>query len=394
MARDYIREMGAAEDEPKSPIGKLLFALLLLILLGAAGIAGGVLLAKQEQVDKLAQSMGLTDDQLALVNRTRDEVWKLTQGFDGRYRLNKLIWSAGNLFSLNQTQVALADLPLVDDEPDQSGFVEPEPAPEPGIPDTPPAESESAPSEPTAPKAALETETAALPAPETPDPTSVDRDAEPTPEPVSEPVSEPPTADPAPEPSPPPTELSPPDPQADPETAALTPAPPLEPPARVETTPQPPTAPTEEELLQQADLDYKQGLSYYQGVGREQSDQEAAKFFGRAALGGHAAAQYTLGLMHYLGRGLDQNFDKAVEWFGRAAEKNHAAAQYNLGIMYYYGQGVEKDDRAAFKWINAAAGNGDKKAIVARDALIKALPEDVTAPDDGATSILGAQPTG
>ncbi len=46
--------------------------------------------------------------------------------------------------------------------------------------------------------------------------------------------------------------------------------------------------------------------------------------------------------------------------------------------MYYQGQGIQKDDREAFKWISAAAENGDSKAIVARDALAGALPQDIT----------------
>ena len=82
----------------------------------------------------------------------------------------------------------------------------------------------------------------------------------------------------------------------------------------------------------------------------------------------------------YNGTGVAKDYAKAAEWFGRAAEKSNAAAQYNLGILYYNGQGVPKDDRLAYKWISAAAENGDQKAIVARDALKKALPADVTKP--------------
>ena len=145
-------------------------------------------------------------------------------------------------------------------------------------------------------------------------------------------------------------------------------------------TPAAPPPATAEERIAEADLTYKRALALFANAKTNEEKAEAAKLFAQAAIGGHPGAQYSIGVMHYNGTGVAKDYAKAAEWFGRAAEKSNAAAQYNLGILYYNGQGVPKDDRLAYKWISAAAENGDQKAIVARDALKKALPADVTKP--------------
>lgn len=101
------------------------------------------------------------------------------------------------------------------------------------------------------------------------------------------------------------------------------------------------------------------------------------KWFEQAAKKGHAPAQYNLGIMAYLGQATGQDYLTASEWFRMAAEQEHRAAQYNLGFLYFEGKGVDKDDLLAFMWIDRSATLGYEKAIKARDALAKSLPEDV-----------------
>lgn len=120
---------------------------------------------------------------------------------------------------------------------------------------------------------------------------------------------------------------------------------------------------------------YTEGLKYYSGQGVERNFGTAAQFFMAAAERGHPGAQYNLGLMNYVGQTGGQDFTNAAKWFQMAAENGHIQAQYNLGFLYYEGKGVEQDLKTAYGWIDRAAVQGYAKAIKARDALKKAMPE-------------------
>lgn len=120
---------------------------------------------------------------------------------------------------------------------------------------------------------------------------------------------------------------------------------------------------------------YAEGLKYYSGEGVERNFGTAAQYFMKASERGHADAQYSLGLMNYVGQTGGQDFTNAAKWFQMAAESGHVQAQYNLGFLYYEGKGVGQDLKTAFGWIDRAAEQGYAKAIKARDALQKAMPE-------------------
>lgn len=120
---------------------------------------------------------------------------------------------------------------------------------------------------------------------------------------------------------------------------------------------------------------YAEGLKYYSGDGVERNFGTAAQHFINAAEKGHSEAQYSLGLMNYVGQTGGQDFSNAAKWFQQAAESGHIQAQYNLGFLYYEGKGVAQDLKTAYGWIDRAAAQGYAKAIKARDALQKAMPE-------------------
>lgn len=120
---------------------------------------------------------------------------------------------------------------------------------------------------------------------------------------------------------------------------------------------------------------YTEGLKYYSGKGAERNFGTAAQYFMKAAERGHADAQYSLGLMNYVGQTGGQDFSNAAKWFQMAAESGHVQAQYNLGFLYYEGKGVGQDLKTAYGWIDRAAKQGYAKAVKARDALQKAMPE-------------------
>lgn len=101
------------------------------------------------------------------------------------------------------------------------------------------------------------------------------------------------------------------------------------------------------------------GDMYDSGIGAEQSDEKAMKWYQKAADQGYASAQ------NMVGRSWDEErkYEKAVEWYKKAAEQENAYGQCNLGIMYEEGKGVEQSYEKAGEWYKKAAeqGNGDAR---------------------------------
>ena len=73
---------------------------------------------------------------------------------------------------------------------------------------------------------------------------------------------------------------------------------------------------------------------------------------------GDAEAQYNLGDTYANGIGVTKDDEEAVKWYRKAAEQGHAEAQFSLGLMYAFGEGVAKDLEEAVKWYRKAAEQG------------------------------------
>ena len=84
--------------------------------------------------------------------------------------------------------------------------------------------------------------------------------------------------------------------------------------------------------------------------GRGNSDEEAVKWYRRAAEQEHPEAQYELGLRYKYGSGVEKDETEAVKWYRKAAEQGHDLARNALGICYEKGIGVAKDPDEANKW--------------------------------------------
>jgi TPR repeat protein len=89
---------------------------------------------------------------------------------------------------------------------------------------------------------------------------------------------------------------------------------------------------------------------------------EAANWYERAAIQGHAMSQSKLGAMYDDGRGVSQNFAEAAKWFRSAAEQGDATAQFGLGAMYAAGGYLTQDYAEAMKWFLKAAEQGDHRS--------------------------------
>ncbi len=65
------------------------------------------------------------------------------------------------------------------------------------------------------------------------------------------------------------------------------------------------------------------------------------------------------GLHYATGDGVALNEQEAVRWFVKAAEQGNVPAQSKLGSIYYSGRGVPQDPNRAYFWMAVARLNGD-----------------------------------
>jgi TPR repeat protein len=75
---------------------------------------------------------------------------------------------------------------------------------------------------------------------------------------------------------------------------------------------------------------------------------------------GNAAAENSLGLRYAQGDGVKLDEQEAVRWFLRAAQHGSVSAQSKLGSIYYSGRGVPKDLTQAYFWMVVARLSGDE----------------------------------
>jgi len=73
-------------------------------------------------------------------------------------------------------------------------------------------------------------------------------------------------------------------------------------------------------------------------------------------------AQNDLGLMYHKGAGVPADNEEALKWFHKAAEQGYARAQHNLMMYLHNGWGAPKDNVTAYAWCNIAMANGREAA--------------------------------
>lgn len=135
-----------------------------------------------------------------------------------------------------------------------------------------------------------------------------------------------------------------------------------------------------------SDAEYSLGMMYEKGQGVGQDNEQAARCYSvsadhgnpeakerlkerkwdllvRASLKNDSDAQYELGRMCLDSSGAGHDEEEAARWFLKAAEQGNISAQYSLGQMYYHGTGVTQDDAEAVKWYQKAAEQGRIDAL-------------------------------
>jgi len=129
-------------------------------------------------------------------------------------------------------------------------------------------------------------------------------------------------------------------------------------------------------VLGDATAMYKLGLIYANGKGVIEDDKAAVKWYRKAADVGYAKAMVNLGLMYAFGKGVIEDDKAAVKWYRKAADVGYAKAMVHLGLMYATGEGVVEDDVEAYAWFNVAAENGQRTAAKLRDNIKKTMTPD------------------
>lgn len=84
-------------------------------------------------------------------------------------------------------------------------------------------------------------------------------------------------------------------------------------------------------------------LMYEQGIGVTKNEEEALRWYLKAALQGNSNAQYNLAVLYENGRGCEVNFKEAHRWYREAVAQGDGLAVGNLGMLYLRAQGVEED---------------------------------------------------
>lgn len=97
--------------------------------------------------------------------------------------------------------------------------------------------------------------------------------------------------------------------------------------------------------------------SFALGIGVEPDEEEALAWFSKAALQGHVGAQQQLGFLHSIGFSERQE-NESIYWFKKAAEQGCSTSTYMIAREFLYFGDIEK----AIKWFEKAHTLGDKEA--------------------------------
>ncbi len=78
---------------------------------------------------------------------------------------------------------------------------------------------------------------------------------------------------------------------------------------------------------------------------------------------GDTESQFQVAEKYHVGLGTEEDESEAVKWYKKAALQGHVEAMMKLGLIYYIGgDGVPEDDNESKKWYQMAAKAGNREA--------------------------------
>jgi localization factor PodJL len=116
-----------------------------------------------------------------------------------------------------------------------------------------------------------------------------------------------------------------------------------------------------------APAQFKLATLYERGLGVKKDLIAARDLYRAAADKGHGKAMHNLAVLYAEGIDDAADYRTAAQWFRKAADHGIIDSQYNLAVLYARGVGVEQNFAEAYKWFYLAANEGDNDAAKKRD---------------------------
>jgi TPR repeat protein len=102
------------------------------------------------------------------------------------------------------------------------------------------------------------------------------------------------------------------------------------------------------------------GVWNYEGTCCKINEEEALKWYKKAADNGNAVGTKLIGDFYTLGKGgLKSSYELGMKYYKIAASKGNTDAQYAISIMYRNGMGVKPNISESLTWAKLAAKNGN-----------------------------------
>lgn len=112
-------------------------------------------------------------------------------------------------------------------------------------------------------------------------------------------------------------------------------------------------------------VQFRLGMLNFYGRGVEENEVAAVALWEKSAAQGNTEAMFQLGNAYTYGTheyNIPDPEMEAAKWYYKAAVAGHAEAQYSLGLMLLVGKGVVEDRNEALRWIRMAATQGQAEA--------------------------------
>ena len=133
------------------------------------------------------------------------------------------------------------------------------------------------------------------------------------------------------------------------------------------------------------------------GVAKVSADTATLPQLRELAAHGDSAAENALGLLYSTGddkQGILRNENEAARWFTKAAEHGNVPAQSKLGSLYWGGRGLPQDPNRAYFWTVLARASGDDASkVLAPFIAARLTPSQRTAIEQQAEQWLQQQET-
>ncbi len=89
-----------------------------------------------------------------------------------------------------------------------------------------------------------------------------------------------------------------------------------------------------------------------------------------------AEAMFNLAILYDQGLGVEESIEQALIYYEQAARGGSRSAAYQLGLIYLHDKRIEQDNRQAEHWLTVAAHDGDEDAAQLLKQLAGEQPDD------------------